>query len=325
MFRQTPAQRIARGDVFQGQSEPRPLFGAAEPRGHNRSTRTRVPSLWSAGSYTRLTTNVVTPPPTTISVEVPCASTLPSALSTRASAEMIRRPWDDDPRLGADAAGFLADRPGKIGLGLDRGEGGAGRQRESPAQPVALSISVSAQPPCTPPIGFSRCAPGSPSKAAKPSPTSVIQNESGRGDRRLRQFAVDDRLQDFPAGLAGELAGCGDAIFEFGHSNPSPLALSMHLQLMYMHRPMSAPKTTAERRCAPMPARWLEHCAGWNSRLAARRITQFLDREIGGMSVAQLGLMAQIAVTADDTLGRIGAAQRPRSIDAVAQPAHAGG
>jgi DNA-binding MarR family transcriptional regulator len=48
----------------------------------------------------------------------------------------------------------------------------------------------------------------------------------------------------------------------------------------------------------------LEHCAGWNSRLAARRITQFLDREMG-MSVAQLGLMAQIAVTSDDTLGAL--------------------
>lgn len=46
-------------------------------------------------------------------------------------------------------------------------------------------------------------------------------------------------------------------------------------------------------------------CAGWNSRLAARRITQFLDRELAGsgFSTAQLGLMAQIAAAADDTLG----------------------
>ncbi len=45
-------------------------------------------------------------------------------------------------------------------------------------------------------------------------------------------------------------------------------------------------------------------CAGWNSRLAARRITQYLDRELEacGLSVAQLGLMAQIATTADDTM-----------------------
>lgn len=49
----------------------------------------------------------------------------------------------------------------------------------------------------------------------------------------------------------------------------------------------------------------VESCAGWNARLAARRITQFLDREMAGLglSVAQLGLMAQIAAASDDTLG----------------------
>jgi DNA-binding MarR family transcriptional regulator len=54
----------------------------------------------------------------------------------------------------------------------------------------------------------------------------------------------------------------------------------------------------------------VEACAGWNSRLAARRITQFLEREMEGvdLTVAQLGLMAQIAVIADDTIG--GLAQR---------------
>ena len=51
----------------------------------------------------------------------------------------------------------------------------------------------------------------------------------------------------------------------------------------------------------------VETCAGWNSRLAARRITQFLDRELAGcgLTVAQLGLMAQIAATSDDTLGAL--------------------
>jgi DNA-binding MarR family transcriptional regulator len=51
----------------------------------------------------------------------------------------------------------------------------------------------------------------------------------------------------------------------------------------------------------------VEACAGWNSRLAARRITQFLDREMAelGLSVAQLGLMGQIAVISDDTLGAL--------------------
>jgi len=51
----------------------------------------------------------------------------------------------------------------------------------------------------------------------------------------------------------------------------------------------------------------VEACAGCNSRLAARRITQFLDRELteSGLGVAQLGLMARIAAAADDTLGAL--------------------
>ena len=51
----------------------------------------------------------------------------------------------------------------------------------------------------------------------------------------------------------------------------------------------------------------VEGCAGWNSRLAARRITQFLDRELAetGLSAAQIGLMAQIAAAEDDTLGAL--------------------
>jgi len=49
----------------------------------------------------------------------------------------------------------------------------------------------------------------------------------------------------------------------------------------------------------------LERCAGWNSRLAARRITQFLDRRMlsSGVTIAQFGLMSQIATASDDTLG----------------------
>ena len=51
----------------------------------------------------------------------------------------------------------------------------------------------------------------------------------------------------------------------------------------------------------------VESCAGWNSRLAARRISQFLDGELRetGLSGAQLGLMAQIASAGDDTLGAL--------------------
>jgi DNA-binding MarR family transcriptional regulator len=51
----------------------------------------------------------------------------------------------------------------------------------------------------------------------------------------------------------------------------------------------------------------VDSCAGSNSRLAARRITLFLDREMAGcgLSAAQIGLMAQIAAADDDTLGAL--------------------
>ncbi|MDE1986564.1 MAG: winged helix-turn-helix transcriptional regulator [Alphaproteobacteria bacterium] len=50
-----------------------------------------------------------------------------------------------------------------------------------------------------------------------------------------------------------------------------------------------------------------ETCAGRNSRLAARRISQFLDHALEdcGLTTAQLGLMAQIAAADDDTLGAL--------------------
>jgi DNA-binding MarR family transcriptional regulator len=45
-------------------------------------------------------------------------------------------------------------------------------------------------------------------------------------------------------------------------------------------------------------------CAGWNSRLAARRIQAFLDRHLApaGLASVQFGLLAQIAAASDDTL-----------------------
>ena len=83
----------------------------------------------------------------------------------------------------------------------------------------------------------------------------------------------------------------------------------MHLQIMYMHRTMSTHRQP--RKTLRADARALvETCAGCNLRLAARRVTQFLDREMAesGLSVAQFGLMARIAAASDDTLG--GLAQR---------------
>ena len=48
-------------------------------------------------------------------------------------------------------------------------------------------------------------------------------------------------------------------------------------------------------------------CAGWNARLAARHITQFIEREMAGsgLGLAQFGLMALIAAADDDTLGAL--------------------
>ena len=80
----------------------------------------------------------------------------------------------------------------------------------------------------------------------------------------------------------------------------------MQIHMMYMHTSMSVrrqPRKTLRSDAGALVA----SCAGWNSRLAARRITQVLDRELAasGLTVAQLGLMAEIAVIEDDTLGAL--------------------
>ena len=51
----------------------------------------------------------------------------------------------------------------------------------------------------------------------------------------------------------------------------------------------------------------VESCAGWNSRLAARRITRFLEERMqeADMSLAQFGLLAHIAAAGDDTIGAL--------------------
>ena len=65
---------------------------------------------------------------------------------------------------------------------------------------------------------------------------------------------------------------------------------------------MQAPKTL---RTDALQA--IETCAGWNSRLAARRVTQFLEKRMtgSGLTIAQFGLMAQITAASDDTLGTL--------------------
>jgi len=80
----------------------------------------------------------------------------------------------------------------------------------------------------------------------------------------------------------------------------------MYLQTMYIHRTMSARPQAGKTLRADAQA-LVETCPAWNSRLAARRISLFLDRELAatGMSAARLGLMAEIAAAADDTLGAL--------------------
>lgn len=53
----------------------------------------------------------------------------------------------------------------------------------------------------------------------------------------------------------------------------------------------------------------LDGCPGWNARRAARLLTQILERELAptGLSIAQLGLMAEIAASPDDTLSALSA------------------
>jgi DNA-binding MarR family transcriptional regulator len=74
---------------------------------------------------------------------------------------------------------------------------------------------------------------------------------------------------------------------------------------MYIH--ISMRRRTQHKTLRTDARAVVESCAGWNSRLAARRITQFLERMMtgAGLSVAQFGLMAQIAAASDDTLGAL--------------------
>jgi len=71
--------------------------------------------------------------------------------------------------------------------------------------------------------------------------------------------------------------------------------------------PKNPPKAAGAKSLRRDARALIEGCAGWNSRLAARRITQFLEAALAptGLGVAQLGLLAQIAAAEDDTLGAL--------------------
>ncbi len=67
------------------------------------------------------------------------------------------------------------------------------------------------------------------------------------------------------------------------------------------HRAQSPKSLRSDARRA------LDSCAGWTLRQAARRVTQFLETEMATteLSLAQFGLMAEIAATDDDTVGAL--------------------
>jgi len=70
--------------------------------------------------------------------------------------------------------------------------------------------------------------------------------------------------------------------------------------------PRFAKQSLAETLIADARAA-VDACAGWNARLAARRITAFLNRRMqgSGLSLAQFSLMAQIAAARDDGLNEL--------------------
>jgi DNA-binding MarR family transcriptional regulator len=81
----------------------------------------------------------------------------------------------------------------------------------------------------------------------------------------------------------------------------------MQIQMMYLHTLMPTPKQSVCKALVADARAAVDACAGWNARLAARRITSFLTRRMqdSGLSLAQFGLMAQIASARDDTLGEL--------------------
>src|SRR5580698_2285117 len=87
----------------------------------------------------------------------------------------------------------------------------------------------------------------------------------------------------------------------------------MQIQIMYLHTLMPRPKQPLHETLVADARAAVEACAGWNARLAARRITGFLNRRMRDSSVtlAQFGLMAQIAAARDGALSEL--AQRTAS------------
>jgi DNA-binding MarR family transcriptional regulator len=74
-----------------------------------------------------------------------------------------------------------------------------------------------------------------------------------------------------------------------------------------MESPTQVRKAMPAKTLRTDARRMIQCCPGALSRLAARRISQFLDREVAaaGVSSTQLALLATIAAAEDDTLGAL--------------------
>lgn len=76
---------------------------------------------------------------------------------------------------------------------------------------------------------------------------------------------------------------------------------------MYIHAIMNRDKASPRKTLVADARLAAEYCAGLNVRLAARRITRFLDKRLAeaGFSLAQFGLLIHIASAQDDTIGSL--------------------
>lgn len=81
----------------------------------------------------------------------------------------------------------------------------------------------------------------------------------------------------------------------------------MYVHSMYIHTMMRKQRQPPRKSLVTDARAAIAACAGLNSRLAARRITQFLENRMAGsgLSLAQFGLMTHVAAAADDSLGAL--------------------
>src|ERR1700692_2928105 len=81
----------------------------------------------------------------------------------------------------------------------------------------------------------------------------------------------------------------------------------MPIQINDLQQSMPTPKQPLHETLVAEARAAVDACAGWNARLAARRITAFLNRRMqdSSLSLVQFGLMAQIASASNDALSEL--------------------